>query len=133
MFDGGGLYIEVTPSGAKYWRLKYRYAGKEKRLALGVFSEVSLTEAREGRDAARAQLRKDKQLKLKVRTRIGKAFDTSETNKLSTEVAKSRSPHIYMAFALARKVASQIEQELQYPGQIKVTIIRETRCVEVAK
>jgi len=37
------------------------------------------------------------------------------------------------AFVLARKVASQIEQELQYPGQIKVTIIRETRCVEVAK
>jgi integrase len=59
MFDGGGLYIEVAPNGAKYWRLKYRYSGKEKRLALGVFPEVSLTEAREGRDAARAQLRKD--------------------------------------------------------------------------
>ena len=59
MFDGSGLYIEITPSGAKYWRLKYRFAGKEKRLALGVFPEVSLTEAREGRDAARSQLRKD--------------------------------------------------------------------------
>jgi len=59
MFDGGGLYVEIATNGAKYWRLKYRYAGKEKRLALGVFPEVSLTEAREGRDAARAQLRKD--------------------------------------------------------------------------
>jgi ribonuclease Y len=36
-------------------------------------------------------------------------------------------------FSLARKIASQIENELQYPGQIKVTVIRETRCVEVAK
>jgi len=37
------------------------------------------------------------------------------------------------AFALARQIASKIEQDLQYPGQIKITVIRETRCVEVAK
>ena len=37
------------------------------------------------------------------------------------------------AFALARNIASKIESELQYPGQIKITVIRETRCVEVAK
>jgi integrase len=53
-------------------------------------------------EIVRARLRKDKQLKLNVRVRIGKAFDLSESNKLSTEVAKSRSPHIYMAFMLAR-------------------------------
>jgi hypothetical protein len=34
--DGGGLYLEVTTNGSRYWRLKYRYAGKEKRLAFGV-------------------------------------------------------------------------------------------------
>jgi integrase len=53
-------------------------------------------------EIARAQLRKEKQLKLKVRIQIGKAFDAPETIKLSAEVAKSRSPHIYMAFTLAR-------------------------------
>ena len=37
------------------------------------------------------------------------------------------------AFVLARNIASKIENDLQYPGQIKVTVIRETRCVEVAK
>jgi ribonucrease Y len=37
------------------------------------------------------------------------------------------------AFALARNIAAKIQNELQYPGQIKVTVIRETRCVEVAK
>ena len=37
------------------------------------------------------------------------------------------------AFALARNLASEIENELQYPGQIRITVIRETRCVEIAK
>jgi integrase len=53
LFDERGLYLEVMPSGSKYWRLKYRFNGKEKRLALGVFPEISLAEAREKRDEAR--------------------------------------------------------------------------------
>jgi integrase len=52
--DGKGLYIEATPNGSKLWRLKYRHAGKEKRLALGAYPEVSLAEARKRRDTARA-------------------------------------------------------------------------------
>ncbi len=55
---GGGLYLEVMPTGAKYWRWKYRHGGKEKRLALGVFPEVTLAEARDKRDEQRA-LRRD--------------------------------------------------------------------------
>ncbi len=47
MGDAGGLYLEVVPSGGKWWRLKYRYAGKEKRLSLGIYPEVSLKAARE--------------------------------------------------------------------------------------
>lgn len=43
--DGGGMCLEITPTGAKYWRLKYRFGGKEKRLALGVHTEVSLAQA----------------------------------------------------------------------------------------
>ena len=54
--DSGGLYLEVMPNGSKYWRLKYRYLGKEKKLAFGVFPEVTLAEAREKRDIARKQL-----------------------------------------------------------------------------
>ena len=56
LFDGKGLYLEVLPSGGKYWRLKYRYAGKEKRLALGVYPEVTLAVARERCDQARKAL-----------------------------------------------------------------------------
>ena len=56
MFDGGGLYLEVAPSGGKWWRLKYRLGGKEKRLSLGVYPDVSLKDARERQDQARKLL-----------------------------------------------------------------------------
>jgi integrase len=55
--DGKGLYLLVKPDGARYWRLKYRYDGREKTLALGVFPAVTLGDARAGRDAAKADLR----------------------------------------------------------------------------
>jgi len=55
-FDGGGLYLEIAPTGGKLWRLKYRFEGKEKRLALGVYPDVSLQVARQGRDGARKLL-----------------------------------------------------------------------------
>ena len=55
-FDERGLYLEVSPSGSKWWRLKYRFAGKEKRLALGVYPDVGLKVARERREAARQQI-----------------------------------------------------------------------------
>ncbi|MBN8888511.1 MAG: integrase arm-type DNA-binding domain-containing protein [Rudaea sp.] len=53
MFDGGGLYLEIAPSGGKWWRLKYRHIGKEKRLSLGTYPETQLKIAREKRDEAR--------------------------------------------------------------------------------
>lgn len=62
--DQRGLYLEVAPSGGKWWRYKYRFAGREKRLSLGVYLaaqskkvEVSLESARSAREAAREQLR----------------------------------------------------------------------------
>ncbi|EBZ1658859.1 DUF4102 domain-containing protein [Salmonella enterica subsp. enterica serovar Emek] len=51
--DAGGLYVEVATNGSRYWRMKYRVAGKEKRLAFGVYPDVSLADAREKRDAAK--------------------------------------------------------------------------------
>ncbi|MES2002730.1 MAG: integrase arm-type DNA-binding domain-containing protein [Pseudomonadota bacterium] len=56
--DGLGLYVEVHPSGSKLWRQKFRFGGKEKRLALGRFPEVGLAQARQLRDDNRALLRK---------------------------------------------------------------------------
>jgi integrase len=54
--DDRGLYLEVSPAGGKWWRLRYWMAGKENRLSLGVYPEVSLKDARERRDEARRLL-----------------------------------------------------------------------------
>ena len=54
--DGEGLFLLVTPSGGKYWRLKYFFAGKEKLLALGVYPDITLADARERRAQARKVL-----------------------------------------------------------------------------
>lgn len=56
LFDGGGLYLEVSPTGGKWWRLKYRFEGKEKRLSLGVYPAITLKDARDRRDEARKLL-----------------------------------------------------------------------------
>lgn len=54
--DGGGLYILVNPDGARYWRLAYRFGGKQKTLAFGKYPEVSLADARDRRVEAKRQL-----------------------------------------------------------------------------
>ena len=51
--DGGGLFLQVTHSGGKWWRFKYRFDGKEKLLSLGVYPDISLAGARDARDKAR--------------------------------------------------------------------------------
>ncbi len=57
--DGGGLFLLVEPNGGKYWRLAYRFAGKQKTLALGVYPDVSLADARSRREDARKLLAND--------------------------------------------------------------------------
>lgn len=66
--DGGGLFLLIKPNGNKYWRLKYRFQGKEKLLSLGVYPRTSLAEAREKREEAK---------KL-----IDNGYDPSEVRKL---------------------------------------------------
>lgn len=56
LFDADGLYLEVAPAGGKWWRFKYRFGGKEKRISLGVYPDVGLRDARERRDSARKLL-----------------------------------------------------------------------------
>lgn len=56
LFDGGGLYLEIAPTGGKLWRLKYRFAGKEKRLAIGTYPAITLAEARDRREQAKKLL-----------------------------------------------------------------------------
>lgn len=81
--DSGGLYLFVTTKGAKSWRMKYRFGGKEKRLTFGLYPEVSLAEARNKRDEARKLLRDNRDPVVEERRRaaaeIAAAGATFET------------------------------------------------------
>jgi Arm DNA-binding domain len=54
--DGRGMYLEIAPTGGKWWRFKYRIDGKEKRISLGVYPDVGLADARDKREQARKLL-----------------------------------------------------------------------------
>lgn len=56
LVDEKGMFLLINPNGSKYFRLKYRISGKEKLLALGIYPETSLKQARDKRDEARSQL-----------------------------------------------------------------------------
>lgn len=78
-YDAHGLYLEVSPSGGKWWRFKYRVAGKEKRISLGVYPNVSLKEARDLLQGAKKTLTSgiDPSFqKKRIATRTGQTFET---------------------------------------------------------
>lgn len=58
IYDGRGLYLEFSPKGGRWWRFKYRFMGRERRMSLGVYPDTGLKEARDKREAARAHLAK---------------------------------------------------------------------------
>ncbi len=87
LFDGGGLFPLVTPSGSRRWVLKYRFARKEKSLALGVYPEVSLSEARKRRDEARDKL--------------AAGVDPGEAKKTDKRAARLAAANSFEAVALA--------------------------------
>lgn len=110
--DGGGMYLEVMPNGSKYWRLKYRWLGKEKRLAFGVYPTITLAEAREKRDAARKLLANDidpsdakKQAKRQAVTDAGNTFEAVALEWM--EVQKARWSKGY-----AQKILRRLEMHL---------------------
>ena len=90
--DGGGLQLWITPDGAKRWRLAYRFGGAQKTLALGVYPEVGLKDARDGRDAARKVLaRGDDPLAVKKAAKAAKADEGANTfSAVAAELAEKK-------------------------------------------
>ncbi len=84
--DGGGLYLLVTMTGGKLWRLKYRFAGKEKLLAIGPYPEISLSDARMRREEARRL--------------IANATDPAEIKKAARETEKEQRANTFEKLAL---------------------------------
>jgi integrase len=83
--DGEGMFLLITPSGSKYWRLKYHFVGKEKLLALGVYPDVTLSEARDRRAEARKVLKA--------------GMDPGEAKKVSKRLAMLKSDNVFETVA----------------------------------
>lgn len=134
IFDGDGLYLEVAPSGGKWWRLKYRWAGREKRLSLGVYPEVSLLEARRRRDEARRLLADGKDPS--AERRAERLAANAQARHTFESVA--RTWHKNWATTRSKKHADQVMRRLEgdlFPrlGALPITSIRAPDIVAAAK
>ncbi|AOL04229.1 MULTISPECIES: integrase arm-type DNA-binding domain-containing protein [Burkholderia] len=107
LFDGGGLYLEISPAGGKWWRLKYRFGGKEKRISLGVYPDVSLQTARKRRTEARE--------------RLAGGADPGEVKKADKRAAKLAASNSFEAVALAWMEERRASVE---PAQYEKTLAR---------
>ncbi|EPK6501506.1 tyrosine-type recombinase/integrase [Klebsiella aerogenes] len=127
--DGNGMHLLVHPNGSRYWRLQYRFGGKQKMLALGVYPEVSLADARARRDEARKLLangidpgdkkKNDKVEQEEARTFEQLAIEWHATNKKWSEehsrrVLKSLEDNLFPAIG-KRNIADLKTRELLTP------------------
>ncbi|WP_042269936.1 tyrosine-type recombinase/integrase [Paraburkholderia heleia] len=102
--DAGGLYLLLTPSGSRLWRMKYRFAGKEKLLALGVYPTVSLKDARDRRDEARKKL--------------AAGYDPGEARKAEKATAKDRAANSFEVIAREWFELTKGKWEVEYASLI---------------
>jgi integrase len=110
--DGGGLHLLVQPTGGKLWRLAYRFAGKQKTLALGVYPAVSVAGARSGRDEAKKLL--------------AKGVDPSAQRKIERQIGKTATDSSFRA--VAEEVISKLERE----GRAHVTLTKKRWLLDFA-
>jgi len=107
--DGGGLHILIQPTGSKLWRLAYRFGGKQKTLALGVYPFVSLEDARRHRDAAKKLL--------------ARSIDHSVQRKTDRQAGKDSS---------FRAVAGEVIAKLEREGRAQATLTKKRWVLDFA-
>lgn len=110
--DGEGMFCEVTPSGARRWRLKYRYGGKERLLSLGTYPGTSLAAARAKRDACRRQL--DQGLDPSAERRREKAAQAASAASAFADVAREWYEHKHRAEVVASHAARNLRRLEQH-------------------
>jgi integrase len=112
LFDGGGLFLLVAPTGGKWWRLKYRFGSKEKLLSLGTYPTVSLKDARERRDEAKKLLANG--VDPGMHRQVVKASTLSAQNNTFEVVAREwyakHSPALVESHS--KKILSRLEKQL---------------------
>ncbi|MFD1157481.1 tyrosine-type recombinase/integrase [Roseovarius aestuarii] len=111
--DSGGLYIEVTPTGSRLWRLKYRFEGREKRLSFGPYPAVLLADAREARDKAKAMLAKE--------------IDPGAAKQAEKQARRAIAEHIF------EKLADGFPEKGRQEGRAKATQTKNAWLLDMAK
>jgi len=132
--DGGGMYLEVAPNGSKYWRMKYRYAGKEKRLALGVYPSISLAQARAKREEAKRilALGDDPSLVKKAEKREKESQVNNSFEKITLEWHDYKKPNWSKGYADDLLEAFQ-KDIFPYIGKVSITEIKPLDMLEVLR
>lgn len=134
LFDEKGLFLLVKISGSKYWRLKYRFNGKEKTLALGVYPDVGLKDARDKRDDARKLLAKeidpgkDRQLK-----NIEKKLKTANAFELVAREWHENKKQEWSAHHATRILHSLEKDIFPHIGNVPIGEIQPTELLNVIK
>lgn len=107
--DGGGLYLLITPAGGKLWRLKFRIDGREKKLAIGSYPEISLSDARKRREEARELLATGKDpSREKQRQKVRSRLESENTFAgIAAEYCEKRKRDGHKAWAPATAVRSE--------------------------
>ncbi|MBI1264071.1 MAG: DUF4102 domain-containing protein [Alphaproteobacteria bacterium] len=111
--DGGGLHLLVSPNGSKLWRLAYRFGGKQKTLAFGVYPHVSLSKARERREEAKAVL----------------ATGVDPAQFAKEEKAKKHAVASNTFSAVADELLAKMERE----GRAEATLVKTRWLMDMAK
>lgn len=111
--DSGGLYVEVTRTGSRLWRLKYRFEGREKRLSFGAYPAVSLSDAREARESAKAML--------------ARGIDPGAAKQAEKQARRAISEHTF------EKVADAFLDKGRQEGRAKATQTKNAWLLDMAK
>jgi len=102
--DGGGLFLLVQPTGGKLWRLAYRFAGKQKLLAIGIYPEISLAIARDGRSDAKRLLQQ--------------GTDPSVQRRIERQRAESAATNTF------RIIAEELLAKYEREGRAEITLAK---------
>jgi len=134
--DGGGLYLQIEPNGSRYWRMKYRFAGKEKRLSFGVYPTVTLADARAKREEAKkllaaqedpGEVKKAKKLALRAENEIINPFQD-----VALEWHRVKSPRWSEGYA--SDIMEAFKKDIfPYIGQRPIADIKPLELLEVLK
>ena len=132
--DADGLYMLINPNGSKYWRYKYRFAGKEKLMALGVYPDVPLSEARRKRDEAKALIKANidpmaerTQTKVSIIKRQEQTFESVAEKWLELQTSK-------LAPKTIKNIRNRLDKHL-YPtiGKLPIAEIRRYQLIGIGE